>query len=69
MKRIIENVIIIGFVLFVIGGLLMVAVQVVGLLTLNEGLTVGADSNFAWIFPVSAVTGLLCWLYSYLGKH
>lgn len=65
MKKIAENIIILGFVLFFSGGIIQVAIQSIGLVLMQEELVTAAQTWFSWIFPVSSVTGLLCFLYGY----
>ncbi|MGL9730972.1 hypothetical protein [Enterococcus sp. DIV0756] len=66
MKKFMEYLIIMGFVVFFIGGLILVCIQIVGLIGFNQALVVAARKYFSWIFPLTGLTGLLCWLYSYL---
>ena len=66
MKKILDYLIIIGFVLFFFGGLILVCTQIAGLIFFNQSLVIAARSYFSWIFPLTGLTGLLCWIYSYL---
>ena len=66
MKKILEYMIISGFVLFFLGGFLLVAGQLVGLVLFNQAIVVSAREWFRWIFPLTGITGLLCWVYSYI---
>ncbi|MGJ7919285.1 hypothetical protein [Neobacillus sp. LXY-4] len=67
-KKIVESLAIIGFVLFVLGGLAMVIIQISGLVLFRSELVIFANNSFSWIFPVAALTGLLAYLYSYLAN-
>lgn len=68
MKRFVENIILSSFVIFFFGGLLLVFVQTIGLVMGQVTVVVDAKNVFAWIFPLSALTGLMCYLYSYMKK-
>lgn len=68
MKKLLEHLIIAGFILFFIGGLLLVGIQIVGLFSFNQALVIAARNYFCWIFPLTGLTGLLCWIYSYVKK-
>lgn len=68
MKKLLENLIIAGFILFFIGGLLLVGIQIVGLFSFDQALVIAARNFFSWIFPLTGLTGLFCWLYSYVKK-
>lgn len=67
MKKFIENLIILGFLLFFLGGLAMVAFQVWGLIIQSNEFVVQSKKMFSWIFPAATLTGLVCYLYSYIG--
>lgn len=68
MKHIFETCILAGFVLFIAGGSCFVGLQLLGLVLGNTSLVVRAGSWFAWIYPLAAATGLLCYLISYKKK-
>lgn len=65
MKKILENVIIGGFILFFLGGVCLIFIQFFGLIVTNNELVVSAGEKLSWIFPVATISGLLCYLYSY----
>lgn len=64
----IENVVLIGFILFILGGACLVGLQFLGLILKNGSLVTNANAYFTWIYPVAAITGLLCYLVSYRKK-
>lgn len=68
MKKTIENLIILGFILFFIGGLGMVLLQMFGLVLLDLEMVTRARTLFSWIFPAASLTGLLCYGYAYYKK-
>ncbi|EOH93744.1 hypothetical protein [Enterococcus pallens] len=65
MRNFMEKIIIAGFVLFIVGGFLLVLIQLVGLVLGNSYLMVHANGWFSWIYPCAAITGALCYLLSY----
>ena len=65
MRKFMETLVIAGFVLFIVGGFCLVAVQLIGLLLGNSYLMVHACQWFSWIYPCAAITGMLCYLQSY----
>lgn len=69
MKKLLGFLIISGFILFFVGGFILVFTQIIGLLCFNQLLVIEACRYFFWIFPVTGFTGLLCWLYSYIKKE
>lgn len=69
MKKILEHLIIAGFILFFIGELFLVGIQIVGLFSFNQALVIAARNYFSWIFPLTGLTGLFCWIYSYVKKN
>ncbi|MGG5318985.1 hypothetical protein [Enterococcus sp. AZ072] len=69
MRKVMETIIIVGFVLFIAGGFCLVMLQLVGLLVGNSHLMDRANQWFAWIYPCAAITGMLCYLLSYGKKE
>lgn len=65
MKKTFHNIILLGFVLFCGGGILKVLLQAFGLIFLNDFLVDFARHYFNWIYPMAAVTGLLCYISGY----
>ena len=65
-KKVIERLIIIGFILFFCGGLAMVLLQMIGLVLLKPELVVWAKNSFTWIFTMATLTGMAAYLYSYI---
>lgn len=68
MRNFMETIVIAGFVLFIVGGCCLVAVQFIGLISGNSYLMVHAEEWFSWIYPCAAITGALCYLLSYRKK-
>lgn len=69
MKKFIEVIIMFGFAAFVLGGFVLVVVQIFGLFSFNPDLVKNVRGLFSWIFPTAALTGALCWLYTYFQKE
>ncbi|MGM0214751.1 hypothetical protein [Enterococcus sp. AZ109] len=69
MKKVLENLIMLGFVLFFIGGLGMVLLQLAGLILFDATLVHRGREFFSWIFPAASITGLLCYGYSYIKEY
>lgn len=68
MKKIIEKIILLGFILFCAGGILKVLLQTIGLLLLNSCIIDLSMQIFSWIYPLAALTGLACYVMSYSKK-
>lgn len=68
MKKIYELVILIGFAVFFIGGILCVGGQMAGLIIGRPELVLLADQLTKIIFPAASASGLLCFLHGYLFK-
>lgn len=66
MKKLFEKVILLGFLVFYLGGFAVVVLQTIGLLSLNNALMMDSKDYFSWIFPLASVTGLLCYVHAYL---
>ncbi len=68
MKKIYENIIFIGFISFFSGGLLLVFGQFIGLIINNPDIVLFAEKMTKFIFPAASISGLLCFLHSYIFK-
>ena len=65
MKKLFEKVILLGFLMFYLGGLAIVILQTIGLVSLNQELIVASKDHFSWVFPLASITGLMCYVHSY----
>lgn len=68
MKKILVIITLLGFFLFIVGGVLLVGIQAIGLFIGKADYIVKIASFFKWIYPCAAISGLLSYFYSYLKK-
>lgn len=68
MKKIYESVIFIGFISFFIGGLMIVLGQTAGIIINNPNFVLLVENITKYIFPIAAISGLLCFMYPYIFK-
>lgn len=69
MKKLYQNLILIGFIIFLLGGCLYVAGQLICLVLGFPERMIALERITKIIFPVASVSGLLCFLYRYLFKE
>lgn len=68
MKKLFENMILIGFASFFVGSVILVFGQLVGLLISKPEFMVSIEQLNKFIFPAASISGLLCFLHPYLFK-
>lgn len=68
MKKLYESIIFIGFISFFIGGVIIVLGQTVGIIINNPNFVLFFESITKYIFPIAAISGLLCFMHPYIFK-
>ena len=69
MQKLYKMVILLGFILVVIGGIIYVGGQLVSLaLGMPEFMITLESTITGLIFPIASVSGLLCFVYGYIFK-
>ena len=66
MKKLYYNLILIGFLIFFLGGCIYVAGQIVCLLIGHPEIMISLEGVTKVIFPAASISGLLCFLNQYL---
>ncbi len=69
MKKIYETIIFIGFISFFLGSLMLVFGQSIGIIINNPNFILSAEKVTKFVFPASAISGLLCFLHPYIFKN
>lgn len=69
MQKLYKMIILLGFILVVIGGIIYVGGQMVSLALGMPELMITLESTITGlIFPIASVSGLLCFVYGYIFK-
>lgn len=68
MKKIYETLILIGFISFFLGSLILVFGQAIGIIINNPDFILSADKITKFIFPAASISGLLCFIHPYIFK-
>ena len=66
MKKLYQNLILIGFLIFFLGGCIYVAGQFLCLVLGQPEMMIAFERVTGVIFPAASVSGLLCFLYHYV---
>lgn len=69
MKRLYQNLILIGFLIFFLGGCIYVAGQFLCLVLGQPEMMIAFERVTGVIFPAASVSGLLCFLYHYVFRE